>query len=201
METCTQSFVSHLLQPCLPIAKPEILDNVRPSERHSVESDLRVALRGFANGRVADVSTTRKKYWRYWVGYCSAIGYDPYLPEGTPYSTIMSLAMAFAGRVRSGGYGVKKQVSVGTVRRALGAVNTSIALDTGRRPFYEKGSKSYHAPLSMMLDGFGKADPATVKKLPCTADLPELLCTMGNKKNATPQVQAVGDLVLIAFYF
>ena len=113
-----------------------------------------------------------KNIWRYWVGYCSSLGYNPYLPHGTPCITIMLLAMVFSCRVRSGRYGIKNQVSVGTVRRALGDVNTFIVLDTGRRPFFKEGTKSYHAPLGMMLGGFGKADPATVKKLPCTADLP-----------------------------
>jgi hypothetical protein len=52
-----------------------------------------------------------------------------------------------------------------------------------------------------MIDGYTKADPPTQKKLPVEADVPELLIEMGYGKSGSIQLQAVGDLSLIAFYY
>jgi len=52
-----------------------------------------------------------------------------------------------------------------------------------------------------MIDGYTKADPPTQKKLPVEADVPELLLEMGYGKSGLIQMQAVGDLSLIAFYY
>ena len=52
-----------------------------------------------------------------------------------------------------------------------------------------------------MIDGYTKADPPTQKKLPVEADVPELLLEMGYGKSGSIQLQAVGDLSLIAFYY
>ena len=52
-----------------------------------------------------------------------------------------------------------------------------------------------------MIDGYTKADPPTQKKLPVEADVPELLIEMGYGKSGSLQLQAAGDLSLIAFYY
>ena len=52
-----------------------------------------------------------------------------------------------------------------------------------------------------MLSGFRKEDPATMKKMPVEADVPELLVKMGNECTATELTKAVGDLALMAFYY
>jgi hypothetical protein len=52
-----------------------------------------------------------------------------------------------------------------------------------------------------MLEGYLKADPPTRKMLPVEADVPELLVKMGYGKDGTIQTQAIGDLLLIAFYY
>ena len=46
-----------------------------------------------------------------------------------------------------------------------------------------------------------KANPLTQKKLPVEADVPELLIKMGHGELGSLQVQAVGNLALIAFYY
>jgi hypothetical protein len=51
-----------------------------------------------------------------------------------------------------------------------------------------------------MLGGYTKANPPTKKKLPVTAEVPELLIKMGYGKLVSLQAQAVGDLSLITFY-
>ena len=52
-----------------------------------------------------------------------------------------------------------------------------------------------------MIDGYTKADPPTQKKLPVEADVPELIIEMGYGTSGSIQLQAVGDLSLIAFYY
>lgn len=51
------------------------------------------------------------------------------------------------------------------------------------------------------MDGWRKEDPPTVKKLPVAIDVPELLSAVGAEPTANALDQAVGDLVLIAFYY
>ncbi len=52
-----------------------------------------------------------------------------------------------------------------------------------------------------MLDGWSKADPPTQKQLPVEADVPEYIAALGQLPEATPLDKAIGDLVLIAFYY
>jgi hypothetical protein len=52
-----------------------------------------------------------------------------------------------------------------------------------------------------MLAGWRKEDPPTIKKLPVAIDVPELLSKIGMRKDANELDKAIGDLVLIAFYY
>ena len=52
-----------------------------------------------------------------------------------------------------------------------------------------------------MLDGYGKEDPATIKKLPVQSDVPELLVSTAYNGNGTEKDKAVADLTMIAFYY
>jgi hypothetical protein len=52
-----------------------------------------------------------------------------------------------------------------------------------------------------MLEGYSKAALPTKKMLPVEADVPELLVKMGYGKEGTIHTQAIGDLLLIAFYY
>ena len=64
-----------------------------------------------------------------------------------------------------------------------------------------RNSKDLVPRLSEMLSGFRKEDPATLKKMPVEADVPELLVKMGCECAATQLTRAVGDLALMAFYY
>ena len=105
----------------------------------------------------------------------------------------------FGGRLRKGRRG--RAVSTGTVRAGLGGVGTTIALDTGRQPLQQLDGKHYIKPIQHMLAGFGNFDPAVEKKLACHPDLPAFAVEWGNRKGTTPFQQAVGDLIVIAFYY
>ncbi len=52
-----------------------------------------------------------------------------------------------------------------------------------------------------MLDGYGKENPATIKKLPVQLDVPELLVSMAYNGSGTNHDKATADLMMIAFYY
>jgi hypothetical protein len=55
--------------------------------------------------------------------------------------------------------------------------------------------------LQQMYDGWRKEDPPTTKQLPIEADIPEYLANLGRVRGSTALDRAIGDLVLIAFYY
>ena len=71
----------------------------------------------------------------------------------------------------------------------------------GNNPAKVLGSDKFLPALQIMLDGYAKDDPPTRKMLPLETDVPELLVEMGYSSAGTAQMQAVGDLTLIAFYY
>ena len=52
-----------------------------------------------------------------------------------------------------------------------------------------------------MFDGWGKADPPTLKMLPVESDVPEFMASLGTMPDASQLDKAIGDLGLIAFYY
>ena len=52
-----------------------------------------------------------------------------------------------------------------------------------------------------MMSGWKKEDPPVIKKLPVEADIPELLSTLGFRRDANDLDRTIGDLSLIAFYY
>jgi hypothetical protein len=81
------------------------------------------------------------------------------------------------------------------------AFGQTIALACNENPTKVLRSEKFLPALQIMIDGYTKADPPTQKKLPVKADVPELLIEMGYGKAGSIQLQAVGDLSLIAFYY
>jgi hypothetical protein len=125
---------------------------------------------------------------------------DPYLRRVNFEHAVRSLT-GFAGAARIGYFGSGRKVQGGTVSGALSAVAKNIALVQREDPTKVAGQKSYLPRISQMLDGFKKDDPATVKKMPCTIDLPECMAKWGMEELATEKDKAVGDLALIAIYY
>ena len=52
-----------------------------------------------------------------------------------------------------------------------------------------------------MMEGWRKEDPPTKKKIPVGIDVPEFLAELEMGKYATEMVKAVGDCVIISFYY
>ena len=118
---------------------------------------------------------------------------------GTPFSERMHHITSFGGMVRQGSLGRGKQVRVGSVRTAIAAVAQTIAMDRGETPFHNEAGE-YHLPIKLMFEGFAKEDPASEKKLAVGVDVPEHCCRRGARAK-TAKARAIGDLILIAFYF
>jgi len=142
----------------------------------------------------------RESCWGRWASYVGPVGVDPYLQD-TPFTIRVRLLSGFAGRVRTGYYGRGQQVQAGSVSSAITAVGQAIALATNTNPTKIVGSDKLLPRLQQMLDGFRKADPPTTKQLPVEADVPEYLVNLGQDSDARELDRAVGDLVMIAFYY
>jgi hypothetical protein len=125
---------------------------------------------------------------------------EPYLSD-TSFHTKVRLLTGFAARVRSGYYGRRKQVAAGTVSKAIMAVGQMITMERGVNPTKLENSKDLLPQLAQTLEGWRKADPPTTKQLPVESDVPELLAATGVRPGASELVKAVGDWMLIAFYY
>lgn len=68
-------------------------------------------------------------------------------------------------------------------------------------PVKVTGTDDFILPIKRMLQGFGNEDPATKKKLPIEADIPEFLIKLAQHKKATAKDKRIGDLTLVAFYY
>jgi hypothetical protein len=80
------------------------------------------------------------------------------------------------------------------------AIGQTIALACNNNPMKVMGSEKFLPAIQVIIDEYTKADPPTKKMLPVEANVPELMVEMGSRKEGSIKAQAVGDLVLIAFY-
>ena len=140
----------------------------------------------------------RENCWDRWASYVGPMGVDPYLQD-TPFTTRVRLLSGFVARVRTGYYGRGKQVQAGSVSCAI--TGQEISLATNTNPTKIVGSDKLLPRLQQMLDGFRKADPPTTKQLPVEVDVPEYLVDLGQDPEARELDQAIGNLVMIAFYY
>ena len=125
---------------------------------------------------------------------------DPFLQD-TLLSETICLLKGFAAHVRTGYYGCGKQVQAGSVSSTITAVGQTIVLATNINPTKVPSSDKLIPQLQHMLDGFYKANPPTTKQLPVEADVSEFLVKLGLINEACELDRAVGDLMLIAFYY
>ncbi len=125
---------------------------------------------------------------------------DPYL-QGTPFSKRIRLLSGFAARVRTGHFGNGRQVKGCTVSSAILAIGKTIAPACDSNPTKVTGSECLLPRLQIILDGYRKVNPATQKKLPVQADVPELLMETAYQPGMTALQRATADLTMIAFYY
>lgn len=164
------------------------------------ESAFRAADEAYANGRVAATADKREVHWKNWCSFVAPLGVDPKLQD-TPFHHRIRCLTGFAALIRKGYYGRGREIQVGSVSGALTAVGQKIALVNEVNPTKQPGSDKFAPRIAEMLAGWGKEDPATMKKLPVEADVPEFLALAGKVAGATELQKAVGDCALIAFYY
>jgi hypothetical protein len=126
--------------------------------------------------------------------------FDPYLQSTTFEQQICSLT-GFAQRTCTGYNGRGQQVQAATVTGAITAIGQTISLAIGHNPTKVIGSDKFLPAIQVVIEGFAKEDPPTLKMLPIESDMPELLVEMGYSKSGTAHTQAVGDLSFIPFYY
>ena len=83
----------------------------------------------------------------------------------------------------------------------LTAVGKEISLVHELDPTKVKGTDKFVPRIQEMLEGWAKDDPATMKKLPVEADVPELILKWCLRIGATSLMWAMGDWALIAYYW
>ena len=74
-------------------------------------------------------------------------------------------------------------------------------MDMGKQPLHQRDGQHYIKPVQHMLAGFKNFDPAVEKKLACGPNFPHFACEWAHRRGTGPQQQAIGDLVLIAYYY
>jgi hypothetical protein len=176
------------------------LDGLPPLVRDQVAYYVRIAERGFRNGRVEATTKARETHWRNWKWYCQFVGLDPLLQRISHYKLTYAV-LGFMGMLRVGEFGRVKQVRAATVSAALAAINKTISLATKAQPLKEVGANLFLFAISETLAGFAKEDPPIDKKLPVAVDVVEFLVKQGMGPEADQKVMATGDWCLIAFYF
>jgi hypothetical protein len=91
--------------------------------------------------------------------------------------------------VQEGHYGYGRKVRATTVSVALASVNKAILLAYNKEPLKVEGTNNFIPIISQTLQGWGKEDPPTEKKLPVEGDVVQHL------------VRCIADWILIVFYF
>ncbi len=167
---------------------------------NSYARDFYLADSAFQAGRLEATTRSRQKYWNHWESYTGPLGVDPYLQD-EHFTTRMRVLSGFLARVHTGYYGQGKQVKNCTVSSELTAVGQAIVLACNNNPTKIKGSDKHLPRLQVMIDGYRKEDPATIKKLPVQSDVPELLVMTAYNGMGTEKEKAAADLTLIAFYY
>ena len=77
------------------------------------------------------------------------------------------------------------------------AIGQALYMDDGGNPLKAFGSKDYHHPIKVMLDGWKKGDLHTIKQLPIEVNIPEYLVQIAMKTKAGEGQKAIAELTLI----
>jgi hypothetical protein len=136
----------------------------------------------------------RTKYWTAWTAHCAMYGSHSDTRTKTPDTDKL-----FAVAVREGKYGRGTQVKVQSVEKALRHVAQKLVLDGHPDP--QKASpaqQSLDLPISCLLKSFGNRDPPAEPKLAIPIST---ITTISTYYQWTPHLDAVGDLVTMAFFY
>jgi hypothetical protein len=171
-----QHRLTNLLQHLFPPPTKELLKHLPTHLKNSYAHDFYLADQAFQAGQLETTTRSHKKYLECWQAYMVPLGVDSYLQD-TSFSMQMQTLSGFMAHVRTGYYGKGKQVKNSTVCSVLTSVGQTIVLACNDNPTKVNGSNKIQLQLQIMLDGYGKEDLATIKKLQVQSDVPELLVT------------------------
>ena len=176
------------------------MDPLPPELQGGYARDFRRADKAFLSGQVEATAQGRATCWQNWCTYVQPLGVDPYL-DHTPFQTQVRCLTGFAQFTRSGFFGQGRQVQSSTVSQAITAIGQTIALACNNNPIKVNGLEIFLPILQIMLNGYSRSNPPTQKMLLVELDVPKLLVEMGYGKSGTTHLEAIGDLVLIPFYY
>jgi len=110
------------------------------------------------------------------------------------------LIQIFTRRVCKGLCGQGQQVQAGSIQTAIGAIGKMIELAGYMNLLHQPGTMNYHAALKMQVEGYKHNDPATKKQWAVPVTVPNLVY-LATWNTLDCRAWAIGELVLIAFYF
>jgi hypothetical protein len=108
---------------------------------------------------------SRQKYLDHWQAYMRPLEVDPYLQD-TIFSMRMQALSGFMARVHTGYFGQGRQIKHCTVSSTIAAIGQMIALACNNNSTKIIELDKFIPMVQVMLDGYCKADPFAVKKLP-----------------------------------
>jgi hypothetical protein len=107
--------------------------------------------------------------------------------------------LTFAVAVQEGNYGLRNQVKVQSVKRALRNVTQKLILDGHPDPQHDSPAQhSLNLPIAWIIKKFRDEDPPAQPKLAIPVST---ITAISEKYRWTPHLNEVADLTLIAFFY
>ncbi|KAI2489627.1 hypothetical protein MHU86_24958 [Fragilaria crotonensis] len=176
-----------------PNTKAHILAACFPDARPTVQRDFDLAGAALATATVDDAA--RAASWRWWARYCNECRLDPWL-SGCPITVQQQLFMGFAARVRTGYFGVGRQVTP-DCRKAIRHVAQARVL-AGLIPDEPPADPTSTLPSS--------PPPILQERRPCSTTPTGTPCEIeaaaapGFAPDADAFAATVADLIILAFF-
>jgi len=140
----------------------------------------------------------RNRYWKHWCEFVRP-HLHPFLQD-LAHSEQIAVFQAFAEWVRQGKVGRGHQVRAGSVQDALSALGKTFELAGYVNPLYQPNTGKFDIRIRRQLEAFRRLDPPTKPQLAVPLAIPNWIF-QASRSSKKPQIQAVGELALIAFYF
>jgi hypothetical protein len=137
------------------------------------------------------------RYWRAWTVHCQH--YPKEFGSRLTASKTTDQLLTFAVTVREGQYGLGSQVKVQSVERALRHVAQRLVLDGHPDP--RQASPAQHAlnlPIAWLIKKFRDENLTAQPKLAIPIST---ITALSKNYRMTPYLEAVTDLVMIAFFY
>jgi len=169
-----------------------------PAQQTLWQDLLGAANHHVATGVVAANNQQHNRYWRHWCTFLPP-HIDPYLQD-TSREQQLILLQAFIEWTRRGKLGRGNQVKANSVQDAVAAIGKTFELAGLPNPLYPTNGNKYHLRIARQLESFRRTDPPARPQLAVPVGIPNWIFR-SSRGSQCPQVQAIGELSLMAFYF